>query len=479
MKCSPLVACLLAVLAVASAEESHEDKQKGASAPADPLAGMDDPQTLSQLLQWSLANQDLDALHEKAEQIRKQGGAGGGAGGGQSLDGLPVPEGGSPAAASILQKMTDQRKAELKEAMGQMMPDSVQAMRDALAAGTDASLSVEEREEGLLVLQDFIEDIDHAKDLKSIGGFPEVIALLAADGVDMAPLQAASAYIIGSSVKNARELQLHLLEEKALPSLLNLLRSHADTEVRAKALYAIAALTRNCPEAQAAFGEADGVGALLGVLAEGGASAGSGSGGGARLVRKALALVADLLREDRQRRDAAEGPTGGGGEASMGEPLKVKVVTQAVNGEGGSAGEDDAASLSSLPSFSSSTGLGSLDLWRNASELCSAVASSLRSVADLDAQEKAVQALEQLVAAGVLDDSGGSGGGGGGGGGCVLGEVRDALGGYMKRCEDAIEAAERRGQEDEDEQDGVGNCPELLPTAKGLERALKELEARQ
>ena len=129
-----MVACLLAALAVASAEESHEDKQKGASAPADPLAGMDDPQTLSQLLQWSLANQDLDALHEKAEQIRKQGGAGGGAADGQSLDGLPLPEGGAPAAASILQKMTDQRKAELKEAMGQMMPDSALGeVRDALA----------------------------------------------------------------------------------------------------------------------------------------------------------------------------------------------------------------------------------------------------------------------------------------------------------------------------------------------------------
>ena len=48
-----------------------------------------------------------------------------------------------------------------------------------------------------------------------------------------------------------------------------LVRSHADGEVRGKALYAVSALTRNCKEAQSAFGAADGVGALLGVLAEG------------------------------------------------------------------------------------------------------------------------------------------------------------------------------------------------------------------
>ena len=40
--------------------------------PDDPLAEIaKDPQSLSQLLQWSLANQDLDALHEKAEAVRR------------------------------------------------------------------------------------------------------------------------------------------------------------------------------------------------------------------------------------------------------------------------------------------------------------------------------------------------------------------------------------------------------------------------
>ena len=52
-------------LIIASATEAIR------SAPAeDALASIDDPQTLSQLLQWSLANQDLDALHQKAEAIR-------------------------------------------------------------------------------------------------------------------------------------------------------------------------------------------------------------------------------------------------------------------------------------------------------------------------------------------------------------------------------------------------------------------------
>ena len=212
MRACLAVACLVALSRAADAVAQD-----------DPLAEITDPQTLSQMLQWSLANQDLNALHEKAEALRRAngGGAPSEANGEDdppiALDGLPIPEAAEAAHKAHVQAMTAERKAELNELASSMFPDMVQTMRDALRNGTDASLDVAEREAALLDLADLVEDIDHARDLKSIGGFPEVIALLASE---TPPLQAAAAWIIGSSVKNHRELQLHLLEERALPSLL-------------------------------------------------------------------------------------------------------------------------------------------------------------------------------------------------------------------------------------------------------------------
>ena len=381
------------------------------------------------------------------------------------------------------------------------MPDIVQLMRDALSNATDASLDISTREEALLELQDLVEDLDQARDFKTIGGFPEVIALLASE---IAPIQAAAAWVLGSAVKNHRELQLHLLAERALPSLLVLLRSHADEEVRA-ALYAASALLRNCPEAQAAFGRIDGVGTLLAVLAEGGSQ---------RLVRKALVLVTDLLREQRaaakaslpskvEAADAAsdgpswlseasdevagvaaraaadtpprdEPPAGGGV-----DPYKAKVqfmVTNRMRTQLGDAwiqcGGDPSARRGERSNDTTRGGLGGggssddeqaavvgqvIDgsLWRNASELCGAIVDCMRMAEDVDAQEKAMLALEQLVGAGLTQ-------------GCSLSGVRDALRGYVSRCEAALAAAEEATSEEAAEEVAVGACEELLPTAREI-----------
>ena len=472
--------------------------------PDDPLAEIaKDPQSLSQLLQWSLANQDLDALHEKAEAVRR------GDAQPQPPDGsntLPAPTSeGAARAASVrpgVKPLTAERRAELNELAQSMMPDIVQLMRDALSNATDASLDISIREEALLELQDLVEDLDQARDFKTIGGFPEVIALLASE---IAPIQAAAAWVLGSAVKNHRELQLHLLAERALPSLLVLLRSHADEEVRAKALYAASALLRNCPEAQAAFGRIDGVGTLLAVLAEGGSQ---------RLVRKALVLVTDLLREQRaaakaslpskvEAADAAsdgpswlseasdevagvaaraaadtpprdEPPAGGGV-----DPYKAKVqfmVTNRMRTQLGTLGYSaeaihqlDAESAATILREAGLGGGGSSDdeqaavvgqvidgsLWRNASELCGAIVDCMRMAEDVDAQEKAMLALEQLVGAGLTQ-------------GCSLSGVRDALRGYVSRCEAALAAAEEATSEEAAEEVAVGACEELLPTAREI-----------
>ena len=207
----------------------------------DPLGGITDPQTLSQLLQWSLDNQDLDALHRKAEAMRHAASQTPGV---LSADGnegelaaadvksdmpgaLPQPSG--TTGQQVVQAMTPERREELNALASQMMPDIVGLMREALATATDESLAVDQREAALLDLEDHACDIDHARDLMHLGGFPSIVELMASE---QPPLQAAAAWVIGSSVKNHRELQLPLLTlPTTMPSLLALARSHAVVQV--------------------------------------------------------------------------------------------------------------------------------------------------------------------------------------------------------------------------------------------------------
>lgn len=398
------LACTLFFLVLACATPPQASPADPSASAEDVLAGIEDPATLSELLQWSLKHQDLDALHKRAEAIRQGGGE---AASTDALPGdtLPSPADASTSTAELPQRLTAERRVELDALANSLMPNTAVLATNALEQAVDVSLAVEDREESLLNLQDLVEDLDTARDFKSIGGFPQVVGLLSSDS---APLQAAAAYVLGSAVKNQHELQLQLLAEPgALSALLVLLRSHVDEEVRAKALYALSATLQHCPEAQAAFTATDGVEALLEALSDGSQP---------RLVRKALALVADLLREQLPATDDFEA-----------SPLQVE-------------------------------GLPLRGLWGNASALCNAVVNSLQRAQDVDAQEKAVLALEQLMRARLLagvalasDDSE-----------CSARELRSALQGYISRCEGALNEAA----------DAAGSCDELLGVGKQLHASL-------
>lgn len=505
-----------ATLIIASAKEAIR------SAPAeDALASIDDPQTLSQLLQWSLANQDLNALHQKAEAIRHGDGAvppatppgvlsaDGNAGeisadGTYSIAGAALlPLGGGTAGASIrptVQRMTPERLAELKVLQKQLMPDMVGLMREALAIAIDESLPVDEREAALLKLEDHASDIDQAHDLMIIGGLAPVVQLL---GSDVPPLQAAAAWVIGSAVQNHRELQLHVLAiPAAMPSLLALARLHASAEVRAKALYALSTLVSNCAEAQAAFVAAGGANALLSILT------GARLGRESKIVRKALALVTDLLREMGSAQGggalgkgegAGESTAQGGGAVLVGAAggvTQTATADAAANANANSAAAAAAAEAGAVaPGVNSQLGATApgvnsqlrpmaplLDAWRNATELCAAVLHCLE-LDDLDAQEKALQALEQLVAVALLpvvtspeasaavvaDEAD-----------CALSAVRAALHRYHDRCDAAAggapdvapDSTEAEGVEDDGSDDGPSACDAAMSLDQQLERMM-------
>jgi hypothetical protein len=119
-----------------------------------------------------------------------------------------------------------------------------------------------------------------------------------------------------------------------------------------------------------------------------------------------------------------------------------------------------------------------LDAWRNATELCAAVLHCLESD-DLDAQEKALQALEQLVAVALLpvvtspevsaavvaDEAD-----------CTLSAVRAALHRYRDRCDAAAggapDVAPDSTEAEGDEDDGPSACDAAMSLDQQLERMM-------
>ena len=149
------------------------------------------------------------------------------------------------------------------------------------------------RLQALTVLQELVEDLDKAEDFRRAGGFEPLLELLDACCLTSSELRIAEevAWILGTAAQNQRSLQLHFHEREALLPLARLVIEDASEveggeAAKAKFMFAISALTRNCPECQALCEDADCEEAIDAALAE-----------GPRVAAKALVLLTDLLHE--------------------------------------------------------------------------------------------------------------------------------------------------------------------------------------
>ena len=149
------------------------------------------------------------------------------------------------------------------------------------------------RLQALTVLQELVEDLDKAEDFRRAGGFEPLLELLDACCLTSSELRIAEevAWILGTAAQNQRSLQLHFHEREALLPLARLVIEDASEveggeAAKAKFMFAISALTRNCPECQALCEDADCAEAIDAALAE-----------GPRVAAKALVLLTDLLHE--------------------------------------------------------------------------------------------------------------------------------------------------------------------------------------
>ena len=149
------------------------------------------------------------------------------------------------------------------------------------------------RLQALTVLQELVEDLDKAEDFRRAGGFEPLLELLDTCCLTSSELRIAEevAWILGTAAQNQRSLQLHFHEREALLPLARLVIEDASEveggeAAKAKFMFAISALTRNCPECQALCEDADCLEAIDAALAE-----------GPRVAAKALVLLTDLLHE--------------------------------------------------------------------------------------------------------------------------------------------------------------------------------------
>lgn len=301
----------------------------------------EDPQTLSQMLHWSLQHQDLDALHAKAEAIRQRERSGELEPGVLHQATLPAGDGGGPRIRQIRPESSDPvaaalRQKELSDAWSTLMPDMIARLRDALDRATApdpppggegeaartvldellAGLPPDELERipagtappsasrlhALWQLEELVEDLDLAKDFAKIGGFARLLPLLepvAAPTVEALREREAAVWVFGTAAQNEPEVQGALVRVGVPAALISLLlepapvepHAHGHAEARAalrsKALFALSAISRSSAAGARALLGSNGVQALAAAAAD---------RHDGRSARKALTLLTDIAR---------------------------------------------------------------------------------------------------------------------------------------------------------------------------------------
>ncbi|KAA0706109.1 Hsp70-binding protein 1 [Triplophysa tibetana] len=106
----------------------------------------------------------------------------------------------------------------------------------------DVEEEEDEREDALEVLSELCENLDNARDLMKLGGLD--LCMSRCLGHSEAGIRWRAAQLIASCAQNMPEVQCYLLNQGALPTLLQHTDHDTNSTVRVKALYAVSCLVR-------------------------------------------------------------------------------------------------------------------------------------------------------------------------------------------------------------------------------------------
>lgn len=152
------------------------------------------------------------------------------------------------------------------------------------AGGAETAPTLEQKENLLDELLEIVEDIDHARDLRPIGGLPTLLHLLSSDE---ASLRARAAAIIGAAAQNNEPVQQWLLDGGALPPVIGQL-TDSNSTARIAAFTAVSCMVRHFTTGRQALLQVGGLSEVISGL----------SNGAPRVQRKAAQLCGALLTDD-------------------------------------------------------------------------------------------------------------------------------------------------------------------------------------
>uniref|UniRef100_A0A3P8TEF6 Hsp70-binding protein 1 n=1 Tax=Amphiprion percula TaxID=161767 RepID=A0A3P8TEF6_AMPPE len=199
----------------------------------------------------------------------------------QNLQGvlqLAVDAGSAAEGPAPVEPMSEERKTWLREALadvckGQM--DEVEQMKQCLAIlrkeeGSEQEREGEEereeddedeRESAFEMLSELCENLDNARDLLTLGGLDLCISRYLCH--IQSGLRWRAAELIACCAQNMPQVQVHMLNNRVLPKLLQLTDSDPHPTVRVKALYAVSCLVREQDAGLQAFLSHDGFSVLM------------------------------------------------------------------------------------------------------------------------------------------------------------------------------------------------------------------------
>lgn len=167
---------------------------------------------------------------------------------------------GEDAPATDVEAMDEERRQWLQEALAGMSVDVVQQLTNGIKVLLDSGNELEDKEETLDRLEDWLGNIDMAINFHKIGGFPALWQCLTSEHPT---LRSGSAHLVAEISQNNPYCQDKFLADGFLGVLTSQLDKDSDETCRVKALYAISCMCREYPPAVAAFAALDGWSVLL------------------------------------------------------------------------------------------------------------------------------------------------------------------------------------------------------------------------
>eukprot|EP00850_Spirogloea_muscicola_P012404 SM000080S22919 [mRNA] locus=s80:101257:107523:+ [translate_table: standard] len=198
----------------------------------------------------------------------------------------------SAGGAAPQSQLSENDKEFLREALEANIVDVVKRMKEISLVMSipeeqlqQQGITVEDQEGMLDELQEHVESIDMANDLKAIGGLTPLLSYLRSPHPS---LQARAAEIVQTIVQNNPKSQGHVMEAHGLEQLMAVFTNDPDVIVQSKALGAISSLIRHNKQGIDAFRLSNGYPALNTAI----------SSDEPRLQRRASLLLAYLLQEN-------------------------------------------------------------------------------------------------------------------------------------------------------------------------------------